>query len=70
MKIISQKGLPWGFEPRSSLWASKGIQHLEDLWNEDEDEEGNMKIQLNGRGKGRGVCLLTNSSITKKKGIE
>lgn len=73
MKIISQEGLPWGFEPRSKfcLQASKGIQHLEDLWNDNEDEEGKVKIQLNGCGKGKGICLLTNSSITqKKKGIE
>ncbi len=37
MKISSQEGLPWGLEPKSRfcLWASKGIQHLKDLWNED-----------------------------------
>jgi hypothetical protein len=36
MKVSSQEGLPWGLELKSRfcLWASKGIQCLEDLWNE------------------------------------
>jgi hypothetical protein len=73
MKITSQEGLLRGLEPKSKfcLWASKGIQHLEDLWNDNEDEERKVKIQLNGCGKGKGVCLLPNSSTTQKiKGIE
>jgi hypothetical protein len=71
MKITNQKGLPWGLEPKSRfcLWASKGIQHLKNLWNEDEDEEGKVKIQLIGCGKNTRVCFLINSSTTQQKRV-
>jgi hypothetical protein len=35
-KICKQDGTPWGMEPGSkfSLWATRGIQCLENLWRE------------------------------------
>jgi hypothetical protein len=39
-KMCNQHGLPWGTKLNSKfcIWAIKGIQHLEDLWNEKGNE--------------------------------
>lgn len=39
-KMCNQHGLSWGTKTNYKLciWVTKGIQHLEDLWNEEKNE--------------------------------
>jgi hypothetical protein len=38
-KLCNQQGFPWDIQLKSRLclWVTKGIQHLEEFWNEKED---------------------------------
>jgi len=58
-KICKQGGTPWGMESgsRFSLWAIRGIQHLEHLWKEEGNRWKNMRC----------FKMITHSKNTTRK---